>query len=234
MNAIHSSVPAGPRAVVGVLEDHVRLALDRHVPRTQVLDRRAYVLDLEVDRRRRGALLEQQAGVAEGEEQQAGRVEPRRPAAGRAAARRTPLRGRGRRRAARSGRCGSCAERRPDRDRLPEDRALLLRGDLAEVAEIDLVMLAGHAGGLARDDLVVQPLEHARPRRRTSRRAGSARSAPRTATPGVRRPAGRPRSAWPARRPSRTRSWSIQSGTMSSNVQSHRDLSREVVKVPMS
>jgi hypothetical protein len=34
-----------------VLEDHVRLTLDRHVLRAQLLDRRAYVLDLEVDRR---------------------------------------------------------------------------------------------------------------------------------------------------------------------------------------
>ena len=90
--------------------------------------------------------------------------------------------------------------------RLAQDGAPLLGRDLAEVAEVDLVVLAGHRRSCVGDELVVQPRQDARPRRRTTRRGASARTGPPTAPPAVRRRAGAGGSCRdpPARRRPRT------------------------------
>ena len=75
MNAIHSSVPAGPRASSVWLKITVRLADDLDPLSAQLLDGGPDVVHLEVDQRARGRLFEQQTYRSGLEEQQSRRVE---------------------------------------------------------------------------------------------------------------------------------------------------------------
>ena len=66
----------GPERVVGMGEDHVRLCLDVHAVRSQLLDPLPDRVDLEVQRRLEGTPFEQEPDPAEVEEEQSRGLEP--------------------------------------------------------------------------------------------------------------------------------------------------------------